>query len=346
MQRAFRLEPRVWKLIAFAALVAAGAIGFWPYLAPAVRLVAGGAALAFLLDPLAQRLCAHLRRPVAAGVAILLVAAVLIGLILLLAPFLARQVEALLDTVPASVAAVRSVAERIFAWLREKSVVPENQSISVDWNAFSGMLSGALSGAAGFFGNLAEGISTFGMMVVLAYFFLSDRDNLLLRLEMLAPLKYRSLAVKMAGAVKRELMLYVRGQALISLMVGALAAAALALAGSPSALVLGALIGILNLIPYFGPILGGIPAVILAFEGGWQRVLITIAALVAVQQIDGALISPRVMGDLTGVSPVAVLVAITVGSRVGGIAGMLLALPVLLILRISLRVWAQRRETD
>ena len=85
---------------------------------------------------------------------------------------------------------------------------------------------------------------------------------------------------------------------------------------------------------------------ILALGGGWQRVAFVLLALVAVQQIDGALISPRVMGDLTGVSPVAVLLAITVGGSVGGIAGMLFALPVLLILRISLRVWAQRRESD
>ena len=121
---------------------------------------------------------------------------------------------------------------------------------------------------------------------------------------------------------------------------------ALLLAGLPSALVLGSLIGVLNLVPYFGPILGGIPAVILALGGGWRRVAFVLLALVAVQQIDGALISPRVMGGLTGVSPASVLLAIAIGSSVGGIAGMLFALPVLLILRISLRVWAQRRETD
>ena len=346
MQRAFRLEPRTWKLIALAALAAAAAIGFWPYLAPALRLAAGGGVIAFLLDPLSQRLCAYLKRPLAVGVAILGVAGALVGLALLLAPFMARQLGALADAVPGSVAAVRALIERAAGFLRDKGIELGPLAANLDWNAVSGLVSNALGGAMGFFGNLASGISTFGMMVVMAYFFLADRENLLLRLEMLVPLTHRALAVKMAGAVKRELMLYLRGQALISLIVGALTSAALALAGLPSALVLGAVTGILNLIPYFGPVLGGIPAVILALNGGWQRVVIVLVALAAVQQIDGALISPRVMGDLTGVSPVAVLLAITVGGSVGGIAGMLFALPSLLILRISLRVWAQRRESD
>ena len=100
MQRAFRLEPKTWKLIALAALVAAAAIGFWPYLAPALRLLLGGGAIAFLLDPLCQRLCVRLKRPLAAGVAILGVAAALIGLVLLLAPFMVRQVGALADAIP------------------------------------------------------------------------------------------------------------------------------------------------------------------------------------------------------------------------------------------------------
>lgn len=346
MQRAFRLEPRTWKLIALAALVAAAAIGFWPYLAPALRLLLGGGAIAFLLDPLCQRLCVRLKRPLAAGVAILGVAAALIGLVLLLAPFMVRQVGALADAIPSSVAAVRALVERVEGFFRNKGIALGSLAANLDWNAVSGLLSGALGSVVGFFGNLAAGISSFGMMVVLAYFFLADRDNLLLRLEMLVPLAHRALAIRMAGAVKRELLLYLRGQALISLLVGALASVALLLAGLPSALVLGSLIGVLNLVPYFGPILGGIPAVILALGGGWRRVAFVLLALVAVQQIDGALISPRVMGGLTGVSPASVLLAIAIGSSVGGIAGMLFALPVLLILRISLRVWAQRRETD
>ena len=122
MQRAFRLEPKTWKLIALAALVAAAAIGFWPYLAPALRLLLGGGAIAFLLDPLCQRLCVRLKRPLAAGVAILGVAAALIGLVLLLAPFMVRQVGALADAIPSSVAAVRALVERVEGFFRNEGI--------------------------------------------------------------------------------------------------------------------------------------------------------------------------------------------------------------------------------
>lgn len=103
MQRAFRLEPKTWKLIALAALVAAAAIGFWPYLAPALRLLLGGGAIAFCWIRYASACAFASSAPLAAGVAILGVAAALIGLVLLLAPFMVRQVGALADAIPSSV---------------------------------------------------------------------------------------------------------------------------------------------------------------------------------------------------------------------------------------------------
>jgi len=346
MERTFHLEPKTWKLIAFAAVSAAAAVAFWPYLAPAIRLIAGGGVIAFLLDPICERLAAKIKRPLAAGITILSVIVSIVGLLFLLAPYVARQAATLLDAAPGAVAAIRAMVERAGGWLEARGFSLGTQAAGIDWNALAGSINGILNSTVGFFGNVANAISSFVMMVVMAYFFLSDRNRLLLRLEMLVPLNSRKLAIRMAGAVKRELMLYLRAQTLISLMVGAMCAVGLALVGIPSALLLGALIGILNLIPYFGPILGGIPAVILAFGGGFQRVLLTLGVLVAVQQIDGTFISPRVMGDLTGINPAAVLLAITVGSSFAGVMGILFALPILLILRISLRVWAQRRETN
>lgn len=346
MERGFHLEPKTWKLIGLAALAAAAAIGFWPYIAPAVRLIAGGGIIAFLFAPFCDRLALHMKRSLAAAVALLSVLIALVGVLLFTAPYMARQASALMEAIPGSVSAIRTLAEQALQWLEKKGISLMPQAAGIDWNAFASTLSRVLGGMAGFFSSAVNAISSFGMMVVMAYFFLCDKDRLLLRLELLVPSDNRKLAIRMAGAVKRELLLYLRGQALIALMVGALSAVGLLLAGVPSAPLLGALIGVLNMIPYFGPILGGIPAVILAFGGGLRRVLFAVIALVVVQQIDSAVISPRVMGDLTGLNPAAVLLAITLGSSFAGIAGMLFALPILLILRISLRVWAQRREKN
>ena len=181
-------------------------------------------------------------------------------------------------------------------------------------------------------------------MFVLGYFFLCDHDRLLIRMELLVPRAVRPTAVRMGNAVCRELRLYLRGQGLIALAVGALAAVGLALIGLRSALVLGVIVGVLNMIPYFGPVLGGIPAVLAALGGGWKKAALTVFVLWAVQQADGMVISPRILGGVTGLSPAAVLIAIFVGSHVCGILGMLLALPVLMTFRTAYRIFVQRHE--
>ena len=127
-------------------------------------------------------------------------------------------------------------------------------------------------------------------------------------------------------------------------VLGALAAVGLALIGLRSALVLGVIVGVLNMIPYFGPVLGGIPAVLAALGGGWKKAALTVFVLWAVQQADGMVISPRILGGVTGLSPAAVLIAIFVGSHVCGILGMLLALPVLMTFRTAYRIFVQRHE--
>ena len=144
----------------------------------------------------------------------------------------------------------------------------------------------------------------------------------------------------------QQLRLYLRGQMTIALAVGTVAALAMTLLGLDGAPVLGLTVGVCNVIPYFGPFLGGIPAVIAALSISWQRALWTVGALFAVQQIDGLLISPRVMGGVTGFSPAVVLIALFAGARIGGVGAMLLTLPALMTFRTVYRVFVQLHEKN
>jgi len=84
--------------------------------------------------------------------------------------------------------------------------------------------------------------------------------------------------------------------------------------------------------------------VLIALGDGWQRAALTLVALSAVQQLDGSWISPRIMGSLTGFTPAAVLVGIYAGARLGGVAGMLFALPVMMSARTVFRIFVQKYE--
>ena len=322
---------------------AALAVFFWPVLRAVVALVAGAAALAFLLAPLCRRLEGALGAGLAASACLLGLLILLAALLWLLAPALIRQAADLISALPAALQALRALGEKLSAWLREVGL----ENARMPQLDMDGLGDGVLRFAAGtvsFAGGVANAVSQISMAAVLSAFLLIDRKNLLLRLELCVPLRLRATAVRMGAAAGREVRLYLRAQAMVSLAVGALSALGLWLAGVRSALALGLLVGLFNLIPYFGPVLGAVPALAAALTSGWQTAAFAAVVLVIVQQLDGLLISPRVMGALTGLGPAAVLVGVFAGGCALGVPGMLLALPAMMVFRTCVRVFVQRDE--
>ena len=322
---------------------AALAVLFWPVLRAVAALVAGAAALAFLLAPLCRRLEGALGAGLAASACLLGLLILLAALLWLLAPALIRQAADLISALPAALQALRALGEKLSAWLREVGL----ENARMPQLDMGGLGDGVLRFAAGtvsFAGGVANAVSQISMAAVLSAFLLIDRKNLLLRLELCVPLRLRAMAVRMGAAAGREVRLYLRAQAMVSLAVGALSALGLWLAGVRSALALGLLVGLFNLIPYFGPVLGAVPALAAALTSGWQTAVFAAIVLVVVQQLDGLLISPRVMGALTGLGPAAVLVGVFAGGCALGVPGMLLALPAMMVFRTCVRVFVQRDE--
>ncbi|GAB1476116.1 AI-2E family transporter [Bacillota bacterium] len=122
---------------------------------------------------------------------------------------------------------------------------------------------------------------------------------------------------------------FLRGQLLDALIVAIITSIILTIIRLDFAVLLGCFAGLTNVIPYFGPIFGAVPAVVVAlFTGGASKALITLIAFVVIQQLDGNLIYPKVVGSSTGLHPVFVLLAVTFGGYFWGIMGMVLAVPV------------------
>lgn len=339
-RNALPLRRRMLRIGLPAALIALAAFFMRRLLGEALTLILGAAAVAFLLEPLTRVYERRLARPRAALAAMGTVLGALAAAIWLLLPSLIQEATLLARQLPESLKQVQSALASASAWLEAQLPGVRLPKPQLD----SAMLSSLAGGTLNVAGSVADFSCLVSLMFVLGYFFLCDRDRLLIRMELLVPRAVRPTAVRMGNAVCRELRLYLRGQGLIALAVGALAAVGLALIGLRSALVLGVIVGVLNMIPYFGPVLGGIPAVLAALGGGWKKAALTVFVLWAVQQADGMVISPRILGGVTGLSPAAVLIAIFVGSHVCGILGMLLALPVLMTFRTAYRIFVQRHE--
>lgn len=138
---------------------------------------------------------------------------------------------------------------------------------------------------------------------------------------------------------------FMRGVLLDAFIVGLLSSVALMISGLQFAVFVGIFAGICNIIPYFGPIIGMVPAFIIGFftEGIWQG-LLAILVLFVIQQIDGSFIYPRVVGGSTGLHPLFVLMAVSIGGFYFGLVGMILAVPIAGIIQIFIRRWATAKE--
>lgn len=195
------------------------------------------------------------------------------------------------------------------------------------------------------------GVSIFNFVIgVMVSIYLSIDKHFFLRLwsklmSLLLPEKGSFALERTLNEINGVTSKFLRGVLLDALIVGILSSIALMISGLQFAIFVGIFAGICNIIPYFGPIIGMVPAFIIGFftEGLWQG-LIAVGILFVIQQIDGSLIYPRVVGSSTGLHPLFVLLAVSIGGFYGGLVGMILAVPTAGIIQIFVLKWAAWKE--
>ncbi len=327
-----------WRVWIGAAILATAA---W-VLRPVLLALATQIFWAYLLMGAALPLCRVLERKLspslAATGAFFALSLLGAGLLLLLVPTFIQQFEQLAQALPGLMSSLGHTLERFQNWLAEKGIeiTPVREELFLQLKQIGGQL---LPQAAQTLRNAASGLSSVMLAPLLAFYLLRDRRQISAGLTLLVPMDRRRTVVLAAREMRREMAGFLRGQLLLSAMVGLLTGLGLMLVGTPGWLVLGVLMGVMELIPYIGPLLAGIPAVLLGLTGGWNRALWTLAVLVGVQQLEGGIFSPRMLSGATKLSPLTVLLSISAGGLLGGTLGMLLALPVVVSLRGALRAF-------
>lgn len=175
------------------------------------------------------------------------------------------------------------------------------------------------------------------LAMVIAYYFIKDSSSFKSLVLSFIPKKWRRNIVLTGREINLVLSNFIQGQLLVALIIGSMETIGLILVKVKYPLVLGLLGGIANIIPYFGPVIGAIPAVAVALIESPVKALWTIAVFVIVQQIDNTFVSPKIIEGKVGLHPVATILAVLIGGEFFGITGMLIAVPVTAILRIVLR---------
>lgn len=303
----------------------------------AVQLGAAGL-LMLLCLPLCRALERRLPASGAAAVSLLVLLLGAGGVVLVLLPPLLRQLSQLAEALPALISWVQARYGDLQAWMAQRGM---NLTTVLDGMIPQiGQKAGAvLSALADMAAGAVQGLGKVLLAPLLAFYLLRDRARFSLWLTMVIPVQHRARAVRAAREMRRETAGFLRGQLMLSLAVGAMTALALLLTGTPGWLLLGALMGVLELVPYIGPFLAGIPAVLLALQGGWIRALWTLAVLLIVQQIESTFLSPRLLSGATQLHPLIVLLAVSAGGMIGGAWGMMLVIPAVVSVRGAMRGW-------
>jgi predicted PurR-regulated permease PerM len=177
-------------------------------------------------------------------------------------------------------------------------------------------------------------VATGFVILILAFFLVVEKTALVKAVAFITPEVYQEFVTKVAGKIRQSLGSWLRGQLIMMLAVGLLTYLALTIIGVQYALLLGVVAGLFEIVPFIGPWLSAVPGVIFALAISPVHAVITAAAYLAIQVVEGNVLLPKVMQSVTGLNPIVSLLAVLVGWRVGGVVGVLLSLPITMALGV------------
>lgn len=168
---------------------------------------------------------------------------------------------------------------------------------------------------------------------VLAIYFLADWRKITRSMIWLVPRKYRSSWRHLLNEINLIINNYIHSNIVDAVIVGIVIGTGAAILGTEYALIIGIICGITNVIPYFGPVIGAVPSVILALSNSPSMAVKILILILIVQQIDGNIINPKLMSDKVGLHPLTVVFCLLAGEKLAGLLGMIIAIPLTAILR-------------
>lgn len=205
---------------------------------------------------------------------------------------------------------------------------------NVDQSVIQQELSGLSRGIIDFTLNVFESIISFVSVIVITFYLLLDRERLEDRIVTLFA-GHREKARRLIGRTEEKLGAWLRGQLILSATIGILVYAGLAILGIEYALPLAIIAGLLEVVPIIGPIIAAAPAVLVALTTSPLLAALVAGMYLAIQQVEGHVIVPQVMKRAVGLNPLLVILTISIGGRLLGIGGALLAVPIAVVIQIA-----------
>ena len=348
------MNPEISRRWQWLAIIVVLGFVVW-LLSPVLMPFVVGGMLAYMGDPLADRLERwQLSRTLAVSIVFVIMLLVVAGILLLLVPLVERQVVRLINNLPRYVAWMREVA---FPWLQ---VHLHLQPGSFDVDSIIKALQSHMGSVSGIVATAVAKVSKSGFGIVLwltnlvlipvvTFYLLRDWDVMVARLDSMLPRRQRPTIVRLTRESNQVLGAFVRGQLLVMVALGIIYGVGLALIGLSVGPLIGMIAGLLSFVPYLGFIIGLVAALIAVMVqyGDWLHLGLLAIVFTIGQMMEGYVLVPKLVGDKIGLHPVAVMFAVMAGGYLFGFIGILLALPAAAVIMVLLRYGYERyRRSD
>ncbi|HET7299096.1 MAG TPA: AI-2E family transporter [Oleiagrimonas sp.] len=338
------MNPEISRRWQWLAIIVVLGFVIW-LLSPVLTPFMIGALLAYMADPLADRLERWgLGRTLAVSIVFTIMVLVVAGILLLLVPLIERQVVRLVDSLPRYVQWTRDVA---LPWLQvHLHLRPGSFDVDSITKALQTHMGSVGSIAAATLARISK--SGFGIVLwltnlvlipVVTFYLLRDWDVMVARLDRLLPRRQRPTIVRLANESNQVLGAFVRGQLLVMVALGIIYGVGLSLIGLSVGPLIGMVAGLLSFVPYLGFIIGLVAALIAVMVqyGDWLHLGLLAIVFAVGQMMEGYVLVPKLVGDKIGLHPVAVMFAVLAGGYLFGFFGILLALPAAAVIMVLLR---------
>lgn len=321
-----------------------------------------GALLAFILNPAVrkvmqflEKIChvrsLKLRKLLAIAITYIIFLGFITVTIFGIVPQVANSIIELINNIPASINYIYDLLDIL------KEHFPSLDIAGLE-KATNDTIPTLLNTLKDFATNLIPAIYTISMYIVnwivdiviaiiVSVYMLSDKKQLRNSCKAMVyafvPQKWVQILVEVLQECNNLLSSFVIGKAIDSLIIGILCFILMNIFRLPYAVLISVIVGITNMIPYFGPFIGAIPGILILLIVSPIKALVFLILILCLQQFDGLILGPKILGNSTGLRPLWIIIAITVGGTVGGVLGMFLGVPIVAFLRYLMNRLIQHR---
>ncbi|MCD8501430.1 MAG: AI-2E family transporter [Bacillaceae bacterium] len=257
----------------------------------------------------------------------------LVSILLRGTPYIVNEFKELIENIPTYVDQYRQVVEQLY---KRTSMMPEGMRTRLE-GFVSDVELVAADGLVEAIANIKNLLDYLLMLIIIpfvVFYLLKDFHLIEKSVWYLTPRKWRSSGRQLLRNINISLGNYIRGQIIVCVVVGVIATIGLLVIGMPYAVILGIFIGLTNIIPYFGPLIGALPVVAIAFTVSFRLVLAALIVNFTIQLVEGNILSPLIVGKSLHMHPILIIFALVVGAEVGGIIGLILSVPILAVVKV------------